>query len=204
MTDRDVLKFLFVMLVALTVPTSTFAQESLLSEAEDERAAMREQVIPTVQDGHFSLPSLLPPSLSTENIGNGRTPDDFRGQEDSPLEPLPESGSQRGQVWNWSICNWAAANTFSNPRYFEDRMLERHGHKRCGHLQPLVSGARFFATVPMLPYLMTIREPCDCEYTLGYYRPGSAVPAMLQRPPYERHALIIESAAVAGAMIAFP
>ena len=83
-------------------------------------------------------------------------------------------------------------------------MLERHGHERCGHLQPLASGARFFATVPMLPYLMTVREPCDCEYTLGYYRPGSSVPAMLQRPPYERHALIIESAAVAGAIIAFP
>lgn len=204
MTDRDLLKYFLVMLVAVAGNATTRAQEGLVEEAEAERVERREDLIPKVEDGHFRLPLLAPPTLSTENIGNGRTPDDFRGQQDSPLQPLPESGGQRGEVWNWSICNWAAANTFSNPRYFEDRMLERHGHQRCGHLQPLASGARFFATVPMLPYLMTVREPCECEYTLGYFRPGSAAPAMLQRPPYERHALIIESAAVAGAIIAFP
>jgi hypothetical protein len=83
-------------------------------------------------------------------------------------------------------------------------MVERHGHLQLGHLEPFASGARFFATVPMLPYLMTIRDPCDCEYTLGYYRPGSCAPVMLQRPPLDRRAVIVESAAIAGAVIAIP
>ena len=123
---------------------------------------------------------------------------------------MPESGNERADVWNWTICSWAAANTFSNPRYFEDRMLERHGHQRLAnhrfgkHLQPVASGARFFATVPMLPYLMTVRDPCDCEYTLGYYHAGSRTPGLLQRPPLDRRALIMESAVVAGVMVAFP
>ena len=35
-------------------------------------------------------------------------------------------------------------------------MLERHGHERWCCAQPLASGARFFLTVPMMPYLMTV------------------------------------------------
>ena len=83
-------------------------------------------------------------------------------------------------------------------------MLERHGQEHDSHLQPLVSGARFFATVPMLPYLMVVRDPFDCESTLGYYRSGSCAPMMLQRPPYERRAAIGEAAAIAATIIAFP
>ena len=83
-------------------------------------------------------------------------------------------------------------------------MLERHGHTRLGCLQPVASGARFLATVPMLPYLMTVRHPCDKEYTLGYYRSGSRAPALLQRPPYERRAVVAETAAITGAILVFP
>jgi len=139
-----------------------------------------------------------------DDIGNGRIPAGFRGEDEAIIEALPESASDRGAPWNWTVSNWVAPNTFSNPRYFEDRMLERHGQKRFGYLQPFASGARFFATVPMLPYLMAIRDPCDCEYTLGYYRSGSPTPVMMQRPPRDRRAIIAESAAVAGVMIAFP
>jgi hypothetical protein len=83
-------------------------------------------------------------------------------------------------------------------------MLERHGHVRWGCFQPVASGARFFATIPMLPYLMTINEPCDCEYTLGYYRPGSCAPALVQRPPYDRRALVMEGLVVGGVVIGLP
>lgn len=160
--------------------------------------------VPVVVDGHFKMPQLLAPSIATDDIGNGRTPESYRNEDDIPVEPLPESGTARALDWNWTIRSWAAANTYSHPRYFEDRMLERHGHERFGCLQPVASGARFFATMPMLPYLMTVRNPCDKEYTLGYYRSGSRAPALLQRPPYERRAALVEAAAIAGAIIAFP
>ena len=117
---------------------------------------------------------------------------------------LPEDSVGRGENWSWSVSNWAASNNFSHPRYFEDRMLERHGHERFPLMTPICGGARFFTTIPMLPYLMTVRPPCECESTLGYYRSGSCTPGLWQRPPLERNAVLVESAVVSGLIIAFP
>ncbi|WP_145176523.1 hypothetical protein [Rubripirellula lacrimiformis] len=159
---------------------------------------------PKVVDGRFTLPPLEARSTATEDVGNGKIPSGFRGDQERPLQSLPESGADREQPWNWSVANWSAANTFAYPKYFEDRMLERHGHQRFGIAQPLVSGARFAATVPMLPYLMAIQPPCECEYTLGYYRSGSCAPMTFQRPPWDRRAIIAESAAVATGFVVIP
>ncbi len=159
---------------------------------------------PDVVGGRLELPAIEAASTSITSVGNGRAPDGFRSTEDSPVSPLPEQGIQRSPTWGWSFKAWNAPNTFSHPLYFEDRMLERHGHERFPHLTPVVAGMRFFTTVPMLPYLATVNHPLDCEYTLGYYRSGTCVPAYLQRPPYERRAVIAEAAAVSGAIIAFP
>ncbi len=159
---------------------------------------------PSVENGRFALPPFMVASTQTSEIGNGRTPEGFRGDDPQLLELLPESGLSRSVDWDWTVRTWAAPNTFSHPRYFEDRMLERHGHERFPCLQPLASGARFFATIPMLPYLAAVRDPWDCEYTLGYYRAGSCAPALLQRPPYMRKAVIAEAAAVTTAVLVLP
>ncbi len=102
------------------------------------------------------------------------------------------------------MSQWAASNTFSYPLYFEDRMLERHGQNRWGYLQPAMSGVRFFSTVPMLPYLMTVNKPCDCEYKLGHYRAGTCAPTMIQRPPLERRAVVAEALFLGGGIAIFP
>ncbi|TWU58323.1 hypothetical protein [Rubripirellula reticaptiva] len=166
--------------------------------------AAERDALPKVVNGRFVIPPLAARSTDFADVGNGKTPDGFRAAEDRPLQLLPESGADRGGDWAWSLADWAAPNTYSYPRYFEDRMLERHGHERFGYAQPLASGVRFFATMPMLPYLMAIQHPCDCEYTLGYYRPGSCAPRTLQRPPWDRRAVIAETAAVAVGIIAIP
>lgn len=160
--------------------------------------------VPEVAGGQFQLPELMAPTTDTAEIGDGSLPAGFRGEQPAPRRPLPESLAERGFAADWKMRRWAAPNTFANPRYFEDRMLERHGHQRFGHFQPLASGVRFFATVPMLPYLSTVRPPWECEYTLGYYRVGSCVPRFLQRPPYERRAALVEASSIAGAILAFP
>ncbi|MDG2224092.1 MAG: hypothetical protein P8L85_22110 [Rubripirellula sp.] len=159
--------------------------------------------LPQVEDGKFDLPRLRVPTISTKDVGNGRLPPGIR-QEDFSPEQLPETGDERSPDWNWSVCQWEAPNTFSNPRYFEDRMLERHGHRRFGCFQPAVSGARFVSDFVMLPYEMTIRPGNQCEYTLGYYRPGTCVPGFIQRPPYVRDAALVQAATTAGLMIVFP
>ncbi|MGB7329039.1 MAG: hypothetical protein WBD31_29430 [Rubripirellula sp.] len=180
------------------------ASKSAKKIDDDLGFAADQEALPKVVDGRFVIPPLTARSTDFADVGNGKTPDGFRAAEDRPLQLLPESGAQRGGDWAWSIADWAAPNTYSYPRYFEDRMLERHGHERFGYAQPLASGVRFFATMPMLPYLMAIKHPCDCEYTLGYHRPGSCAPRTLQRPPWDRRAVIAETAAVATGIIAIP
>lgn len=159
---------------------------------------------PAVQGSRFQLPPLMAATTQTSEIGNGKLPEGYREGAAQTVAALPESGVQRGYAWDWATRTWAAPNTFSHPRYFEDRMLERHGYERFPYLQPLASGARFFGTVPLLPYLTTIRNPCDCEYQMGYFRPGSCVPAYLQRPPFERRAVIAEGASVAKGVLLIP
>ena len=181
-------------------------QPNEADQLADEIINGQTRVIPKLVDGRFALPNLEPPSIATGDIGNGSIPKGFAEGDRVASMPLPQSGMQRpiDSAWAWSTKYWAAPNTFSNPRYFEDRMLERHGQTRWGYLQPFASGARFFTTIPMLPYKATIEPPCECQYTLGYLRAGSCTPAYIERPPWDRRAILAESAAVAGGMLIFP
>ncbi|WP_182865005.1 hypothetical protein [Stieleria mannarensis] len=147
-------------------------------------------------DGKLVLPPIKALTTGTSEIGNGELPLGFRQGEASPVVQLPESGLDRGLPWHWTARHWAAANTFSHPLYFEDRMLERHGHQRFPCLQPLASGGRFLAQAVSWPYLTAISPPSECQYSLGYYRAGSCVPALKQRPPYQRKAVASQVTAV--------
>lgn len=206
--DRSRIVRICLLIATFSATMAVHAQEPLLDGMLEEnqlrRRSIREGLIPEAVDGRFQLPALNVPTTTLTIAEDREAPQSYLDEQDAPTIQLPESASERGVPWNWTVFNWEAANTFSNPRYFEDRMLERHGHECFGHFQPLASGARFFATVPMLPYLMTVSEPCECEYTLGYYRSGSCTPALMQRPPYERRAMIMEGLVVSGIVIGFP
>lgn len=151
----------------------------------------------------FQMPELRAPTTNLSDIGNGRLPESLTESEPKSVEPLPE-GPERAGTWSLTSYLWKAPNTFSHPLYFEDVMLERHGHERCWQLQPLLSGTRFFATIPMLPYLAAVEPPCESNYTLGYFRAGSCAPGLCQRPPYERNAAVIEAGAIAGGFLLLP
>lgn len=146
------------------------------------------------------IPPLIAPTTDQSRIGNSQLPEDTGREALNDLIPLPE-GPDRGPDWSLTAYLWQAPNTWSGPLYFEDVMLERHGHERFPHyLQPLASAARFYATIPALPYLMAVRPPGECYYHMGYYRVGSCAPPLLQRPPYERRAAIITAGVVGGAV----
>ena len=186
-------------------PTQTVSAALMESDKLGGKSIFGEQErLPMVKDGRLTLPTLTALTIGTTDIGNGSTPKEFRKESETPQNDLPESGHDRAHQWVSSTYQFTAANTFSHPRYFEDRMLERHGYERFPYLQPFVSGARFFGTVPMLPYLMTIQNPCEFESQLGYFRPGSCVAPYIQRPPYQRDAVVVEAAAIAGGIIAIP
>lgn len=82
------------------------------------------------------------------------------------------------KTWTPLCYCWEAPALCYGPLYYEETNLERYGYSQTylRTVQPLVSGAHFFGTSFMLPYLLAAEPPCECVYTLGEYRPGSCVP----------------------------
>jgi hypothetical protein len=99
---------------------------------------------------------------------------------------------------------WTASALCHHPLYFEEVQLERYGHSLRPWMQPFVSGAHFFLTVPVLPYEMGLTPPCECLYTLGYYRPGSCAPWILDPIPLSVRAGVFEAGAWVGAAALIP
>jgi hypothetical protein len=81
-----------------------------------------------------------------------------------------------------STMTFKASGLCHKPLYFEETQLERYGHS-VGPMQPFVSGAHFFVNLAALPYNMGIHPPNECQYALGYYRPGSCAPWMIPPVP---------------------
>jgi len=100
---------------------------------------------------------------------------------------------------------WKASALSTRAAYFEDVQLERYGHTIvCPALQPVVSGAKFFATIPFLPYKMGVTPPNECVYTLGHHRPGNCAPYMVQPCPVSLRGALFQAGAVTGAVFAIP
>jgi len=127
----------------------------------------------------------------------------------TPGEDIPFGcglGAERFAPRSWPEITylWKASALCHKPLRFEQTQLERYGHD-CGPvLQPIVSGAHFFATLPLLPYSMGIESPNECIYTLGYYRPGSCAPYMIPAFPFTWRAALYEGAAWTGGVFLFP
>ncbi|MCC7476218.1 MAG: hypothetical protein IT425_12550 [Pirellulales bacterium] len=106
----------------------------------------------------------------------------------------------------WSILNyhWDATCLCYRPLYFEEINAERYGYV-CGCcLQPAVSAAHFFGTVPLMPYYMAADCPCECNYALGHYRPGSCPPRRGHWPPCDPVAAASAGGVYTGLIFAIP
>jgi len=117
--------------------------------------------------------------------------------------PLPSDPFQP-RAWQTTTFAWTAAGLCHKPLYFEDIQLERYGHSWGPYLQPVISHGHFFATVPILPYLMGVNPPNECLYTLGYYRPGSCAPYMIDPLPLSARAALWEAGIWTGAVALVP
>jgi hypothetical protein len=125
----------------------------------------------------LSTNTVLPGGVLPRNYWDERGP--------QPVAFCDAGGASRG--WPANTFNWVASCLAHNPLYFEEINLERYGYG-CGcygpcctnGIQSACSAAHFFGTVPALPYMMAVDCPRDCDYTLGYYRPGSC-------PPWQRN-----------------
>jgi hypothetical protein len=99
---------------------------------------------------------------------------------------------------------WVASGLCHKPLYFEDVQLERYGHTGCPCLQPILSGVSFFTRVVVLPYEMGVELPREDIYVLGYDRPGSCSPYMIEPIPLSLRGAMFEGGASVGGVFAFP
>ncbi len=103
-----------------------------------------------------------------------------------------------------SDVQWRASGLCHKPLYFEEVQLERYGHEIGPVLQPVVSSAHFFANIAVLPYKMGIHPANECQYALGYYRPGDCAPWTVGPVPLSLRGGIYQAAAVTGVAAALP
>ena len=113
------------------------------------------------------------------------------------LEPTPRQ-------WIASTFTYQASNLCHKPLYFEEVQLERYGHTAGPIKQPILSGAHFFANIAVLPYKMAISPPMECEYPLGYYRPGSCAPWHIPPIPFSVRGALAEAGAWVGGIYIIP
>lgn len=110
-------------------------------------------------------------------------PDVARGKLDLLADVSYEAVLQREWV-GLRYC-WDAPVFAHQPLYFEEVNLERYGYgpRHLRVVQPVLSGAHFFATVPVLPYHLGATPVRQSVYALGHYRPGSPAPYRFHYPP---------------------
>ncbi len=117
--------------------------------------------------------------------------------------PLGDEGFTP-RAWPLVTYTWKASGLCHKPLYFEEVALERYGHSLGPLAQPIISGAHFFGTVPILPYKMGMVPPWECVYPLGYYRPGSCAPYTIGPIPISLRGALVEGGVVTGMVFLIP
>lgn len=106
--------------------------------------------------------------------------------------------------WNPATMTWKASALCHKPLYFEETQLERYGHTTGPLSQPILSSAHFFTNIAVLPYKMGINPLNECQYALGYYRPGSCAPWLLPPIPISVRGALAEAGTVVGGVSVLP
>jgi hypothetical protein len=172
------------------------------SEAMSDGVDVTAEPLPTPCDGVADKP------MSDLGINivlpSGLLPKDHAGECWSYLNA---QGGPAAAMRCWPMLSyyWDATCLGYRPLYFEEINLERYGYGCCCQcLQPAVSAAHFFGTIPALPYCMAAHCPCECEYTLGHYRPGSCPPRRCNWPSCMPLAAATEAGVMTGFVFLIP
>ncbi len=184
-------------------PSSLLDRPAQLPSIEDTAgpaAGEDEDSLTPLQNRDMSL-KVSAVNIAVAGLGTGILPDDAYDRQASEQFALPD-GYARGAAFQ--CVHWRPSNICHYPLYFEDAMLERHGHQRFGTLQPLASGVKFFTTLSLIPYLATLQPACEPRYALGHFRAGSRAPRLRDSLPWDRRAAVVESLSVASFFWAAP
>lgn len=121
-----------------------------------------------------------------------------------PTECATLEGEYHGRYWEGLTLTWKASGVCHKPLYFEEVQLERYGHSASPFIQPVISTAHFFANIAALPYNMGIHPPSECQYPLGYYRPGNCAPWLVPPVPLSVRGGLLAAGAYLGLIYVIP
>ncbi len=128
-----------------------------------------------------------------------KTPDDQAGQilaGFGAYEELPAVRYARRNHFNQHPM-------FFNPLYFEDPNLERCGQGH-GCFTELVSVARFFGRVPVVPYMLGAQPPLSCVRSLGDCPTCHTFGCDAYLPPLDKDAAAWQTACTVGLIFLLP
>lgn len=121
-----------------------------------------------------------------------------------PAECVLRDETLLARTFEPTTFTWKASALCHKPLYFEEVQLERYGHTAGPIAQPIISGAHFFVNIATLPYNMGVAPPNECQYVLGYYRPGSCAPWMIEPVPISLRGALFQAGAVVGGAAILP
>lgn len=121
-----------------------------------------------------------------------------------PTECLIEQVAYAPRQWTPTTMTYTASNVCHKPLYFEEVNLERYGHTAGPLAQPFISSAHFFLNIAVLPYKMGVHAPSECQYALGYYRPGNCAPWIIPPVPLSVRGAWYQATAVTGTALLIP
>jgi hypothetical protein len=177
-------------LIVLAQPPQQGELESVASMSVDRKLLEQQGLRPIGQVGADIRPEV------------GELPTDYAAPLFARVGEIRQSmGAARD--WGMYAFNWEAKGLCYGPLRFEEVNLERHGYA-IPLVQPALSAAHFFGTLPILPYKMAATSRWNCQYSLGHYRPGSYAPFRYNRTPWRLGAAAVQAGVVTGAVLVLP
>ncbi|MBM81652.1 MAG: hypothetical protein CMJ78_13820 [Planctomycetaceae bacterium] len=204
LNPTDVIGAIVRSLVCFSVLVCLLGLPSVKLSAQDQPATSNYESDPN-EEGLKPLQSIklsIAPTLKDEDGKDQAFPKD---ESQKYLADKPSEFHKTGFSRDWEVTSveWAPTELAYPDLYFEDAQLERNGYAY-GRLQPLMSGARFFLTIPSLPYRMGANPPTEKIYELGHFRPDDDVPPYIVKMPRSRTAGIWQGVVVTGLVFIFP
>jgi len=121
-----------------------------------------------------------------------------------PIECTLNTDLKYNRDWVPLTMTWKASALCHKPLYFEQIQLERYGHTAGPWTQPFLSGGHFILNIAALPYKMGMNPMNECQYSLGYYRPGSCAPWLISPIPLSLRGAAAEAGVIFGGGALFP
>jgi len=177
-------------LIVLAQPPRAGGLESIASMSVDRKLLEEQGLRPIGQVGADIRPKV------------GELPTDYAAPLFARVGQIRQ-GTGATRDWGMYAFNWEAKGLCYGPLRFEEVNLERHGYA-VPLVQPVLSAAHFFGTLPILPYKMAATSRWNCQYSLGHYRPGSYTPFRYNRVPWRLYPAAVQAGVVTGAVLVLP